>query len=408
MSHHLSPGVPAMVPKCHLVVVKVASRCNLNCSYCYVYNAGDLSYLNQPVFMSDETADALIRRVRDHCCRHELSDFTFVFHGGEPLLARPRFFRRLVARANSQIPSTTHLHFCLQSNGTLLTKDWCSLLAELNIGLGISLDGPKRLNDVHRVDHSGKGSYDRVRAGWEVARSCGLRPGLLAVINLEADPLEVYDHAKELNPSSIDFLFPDGTHDKLPPHYSWSGTATPYADWLMKIFAAWTAEEKSPFRVRIFGYLIRRILGGNDRFDNFSTEPNEVMVIETNGAIESLDVLKVCKAGITQSDANVHSHDLDQALDSEMVRLYYASGEQVCATCQKCIIKSVCAGGYLPHRYRNDTGFDNPSVYCRDLMKLITEIQNWVISELPEGILANTDLTPITYAEARTHIMGLQ
>ncbi len=402
------PELDKTAPKCRLLVVKVASRCNLDCSYCYVYHAADLSYRKQPMVMSDATIDALTQRVGNHCRRHRLPGFTFVFHGGEPLLAGPRLFRRFADRLAAELPPETKPRLCLQSNGTLLTKNWCDLLTELKIGLGISLDGPKRINDLYRVDHAGKGSYDRVRAGWDIAKSCGLQPGLLAVVNLDADPLEFYNHAKELGPRSLDFLLPDGTHETPPPQYSWSEETTPYADWLLRIFVAWVAEEKSPFRIRLFDYLMRTILGGNDSYDNFNQNPNEVMVIESNGDIESLDVLKICRDGITQSAANVHSHELDQAFDNEMVQLYYNSGKNLCATCQNCLIKSVCAGGYLPHRYRRANAFDNPSVYCRDLMKLITGIQNWVALNLPQSVLAGTDLTPVTYAEARSHILAFQ
>ena len=399
-------GYDETARKCRLLVVKVASRCNLNCSYCYVYNAGDLSYLRQPFVMSDATVDALIRRVADHCRRHRLPDFTFVFHGGEPLLAGPRFFRRFAARLAVELPPETKSNLCLQSNGTLLTRNWCDLLTELKIGLGISLDGPSRINDLDRVDHAGKGSYDRVRAGWDTAKSCGLQPGLLTVVNLDADPLEIYYHARELGPRSLDFLLPDATYDTPPRRYS--ANTTPYADWLLRIFMAWVAEAEPPFRIRLFHYLMRAILGASDSFDNFNQNPNEVMVIESNGDIESLDVLKICGDGVTRSAANVRSHELDEAFDNSMVQLYYNSGKNLCATCENCLIKRVCAGGYLPHRYRRGNAFDNPSVYCRDLMKLITGIQNWVVMNLPESVLAGTDLTPVTYAEARDHILAFQ
>jgi uncharacterized protein len=390
--------------KCRLLVVKIASRCNLNCSYCYVYNAGDRSYLHQPAIMSDDVADALIWRTANHCRRHAIAEFTFVFHGGEPLLAGPAFLRRFVAGVAGTFPATTRLRFCLQTNGTLLTQEWCRVLAELNIGIGISLDGPQQFNDLYRLDHSGRGSYDRVMAGWNAARLCGLRPGLLAVINLQIDPLEVYRHAKELGPSSLDFLFPDATHDKLPPGRFCGEESTSYADWLLKIFNAWVAEDESPFRIRLFSYLMRTILGGNDSFDNFSQDPNEVMIIETNGAIESLDVLKICGDGITKSEANVLTHELDQAFANEMIKLYYNSGRRLSATCEACLVKSVCAGGYLPHRHSQSNGFDNPSVYCFDLMKLITSIQNWISSNLPDKIRLQTGLIPVTYDQARAHL----
>jgi uncharacterized protein len=110
-------------PKCHLLVVKVASRCNLNCSYCYVYNAGDNSYLQQPAVMSDETMDALVQRTANHCRQHGIALFTFVFHGGEPLLAGQDFFHRFVNQVTTHFPAETKPNFCLQTNGTLLTRD---------------------------------------------------------------------------------------------------------------------------------------------------------------------------------------------------------------------------------------------------------------------------------------------
>jgi uncharacterized protein len=407
-SDYFSPEPKPGDPKCHLLVVKVASRCNLNCSYCYVYNAGDTGYMHQPAVMSNETVDALILRTANHCERHSIAEFTFVFHGGEPLLAGKDFFRRFVARCIADFPAETKPRFCLQTNGTLLTRDWCNLLSELNIGIGVSLDGPRQFNDIHRVNHSGKGSYDQVLAGWEAARSCGLRPGLLTVVSLQAAPLDVYRHIKELNPRSVDFLLPDATHDKFPPGRSTGDESTPYADWLLTIFNVWVAEKESPFRIRLFSHLIRTILGGNDSFDNFSQDPNEVMIIETNGGIESLDVLKVCRDGITKSNANVLTHELDQGFEDEMIRLYYNSGQHLSAKCRLCLIQSVCAGGYLPHRYSRANAFDNPSVYCHDLMKLITGIQNWVVLNMPEELLAQTGLEPVTYAHARAHLELLQ
>jgi uncharacterized protein len=407
-SRRATAGFDASAPKCRLLVVKVASRCNLNCSYCYVYNAGDRSYLKQPLVMSDATIDILVKRVAAHCRRHRLGVFTFVFHGGEPLMAGQRFFRHFAARVSAEFPPEIKARLRLQSNGMLLTKDWCELLKELKIGLGISLDGPRWINDLHRVNHAGKGSYDRVKAGWDTARSCGLHPGLLTVVNVDADPLEIYHHAKELGARSLDFLLPDCTHDTPPPRYSGSAEATPYADWLLRIFMVWVAERKPPFRIRLFEHLMRAILGANDSFDNFNSDPNEVMVIESNGDIESLDVLKICRDGITQSAANIHRHELDEAFDNEMIRLYYNSGKSLCATCENCLVRSVCAGGYLPHRYRRDNAFDNPSVYCRDLMKLITGIQNWIAASLPASVLADTGLTRITYAEARRHVLAFQ
>ncbi|HEY1202986.1 MAG TPA: hypothetical protein VGE79_18505 [Niastella sp.] len=83
--------LPVSDLKCKLLVLKVASRCILNCTYCYMYNLGDTTYMKQPKVMSDDVVDSLITRVKKHCHMHGIDVFDFNFHGGEPLLAGPEF-----------------------------------------------------------------------------------------------------------------------------------------------------------------------------------------------------------------------------------------------------------------------------------------------------------------------------
>ncbi|HEV7878744.1 radical SAM protein [Bradyrhizobium sp.] len=393
-----------LAPKCRLVVVKAASRCNLNCSYCYVYNLGDTSYLAQPAIMTRPTIDALVMRVAEHCARHRLAEFAFAFHGGEPLLARSSYFRYFVNRVAETVPAQTSIAYFMQTNGVLLNAEWCSLLRELNIKVGISLDGPKEVNDRVRIDHSARGSYNRIRRGWDLAASTGLEPGLLTVIDVSASPRDVFDHLNELRPRMVDFLFPDATHDRPPLQYSSDEAATPYADWLLEIFHVWIADERASFRIRLFERIINGILGIEGKLDALGPGKNEVLVVESDGGIEPVDVLKVCGDGMTSTPYNVHRDSLDDALEHPMVQLYYHSNDRLCDTCRQCRIRQVCAGGYLPHRYRAKDGFDNPSVYCRDLMRLITGIQNWLHASMPDDVVAQLGFMPLSYAEARAAI----
>lgn len=413
-SHHragrtiMRTGLPAKrkraSPKCRLAVVKVASRCNLNCSYCYVYNLGDTSYLNQPAVMARQTVEALAARVAKHCKRHRLPTFTFAFHGGEPLLARPSFYRHFVACMTASLPARTQVKYYMQTNGMRLTPQWCALLRELNITVGISVDGPKHINDRYRVDHAGRGSYDRIRRGWNVAAASGLQPNLLAVIDVTANPFDVLHHLQQLNPRSVDFLLPQATHDRPPPRPAGRDGETLYGDWLLAIFRAWIADEGMSFRIRLFEHIIQAVLGMGRQLNSLGSGANEVLVIESDGSIEPVDVLKVCGNGLTRTPFNVNRNDLDDAFAHPMISLYHHSDTRLSATCRKCRLSKICAGGYLPHRYRTANGFDNPSIYCADLMQLITGIQNWVHSSLPDDIVTRQRLVPLSYAEARDAI----
>ncbi|MFC0186440.1 radical SAM protein [Pseudarcicella hirudinis] len=237
------------------LVVKVASRCNLNCTYCYMYNLGDNSYLNQPKVMSAKVVDAIIDKALGHCKRMGIDFFVFSFHGGEPLLAGKPFFKSFVKKAEEKfLPEKIQPYFALQTNGVLLTDDWCQHFAELGIEITISLDGDKETNDKYRIDHKGRGSYDRVVKGLKIAKNSThkiLPPGVLSVINIYADPVSVYQHFKDLDIHWFDLNHPDANYDSLPPEYSPSPDSTPYADWLIKMFDVWFAEKKDDKRPQI-------------------------------------------------------------------------------------------------------------------------------------------------------------
>lgn len=371
-----------------MAIVKIASRCNLNCSYCYVYNKGDEGWRRQPPLMSMQTVENLIARVGAHCQRHNLDQFHFVFHGGEPLLASPELLQSFVDGARSHLQSRTKIAFSLQTNGVLLSAERARHLRVLGIGVGVSMDGTRSSHDQWRVDHHKRGSYDRVLAGLEAARGEGLDPGILTVIDIGADPGEVYAHLKALRPRIVDFLLPQATWDN-PPEQPFPEA---YAEWLLAIFWEWSGEPHTPFRIRLFEQIIRSVLGIAGSLDALGRGLNSILVIETDGSIETVDVLRVCENGLTRTHRNVASDNLDDALGDELPMIYYHSSEQLCAVCEACSAKEICAGGYLPHRFSRANRFDNPSVYCADLKLLIATIQHWTVGALPPDIVALTGL----------------
>ncbi len=392
------------------IVIKVASRCNLNCSYCYVYNLGDTTYLSQPKLMSDKDVKTLIKRVSDHCQEKNIKTFQFIFHGGEPMLQKKEFYIHFVNYAN-EVLSKDNIEciYTIQTNGLLISEDWCKLFNQLKIQVGVSLDGYKEINDKYRVDHKGKGSYDRVIAGLKIAQNnLDKKPGVLSVIDIESDPIRFYENIKGINVDFFDLLWPHANHDKPPKDYLEIKKETPYADWLIKIFDIWFAEKhKDKKTITLFDTFINLIIGnklsGNE---DFGREDNGLLVIETNGDIEVVGALKLCGNGFTKNDSNINKNSFSEALETKLANVYYKSHKLLNKKCLNCPLLEICGGGHIHTRYKKDKGFDNPSIYCNDYIKLITHIQNTIYDSLPEKYKEGSD--KITFQEVIDYLDNLE
>lgn len=362
-------------------VYKVASRCNLDCTYCYEYNMGDTSWREQPHFTSLQTVEQLAVRVREHAVRHNLDYVTFSFHGGEPLLIGPTFFAEAVSTIRSTLGPTVGCSFGIQTNGTLLTEDVVTLFRDHDIGIGLSLDGPQLVHDRHRIYATGKGSFADVMRGvrWlqSPAGSAVFR-GILAVIEVTADPLAVFDFLAELNPPAIDFLLPHGNWQSLPPGKRGHLDQTIYAQWLKTIFDAWFDGRHSHIRIRTFEEIIEYELGGHGILETLGLAPVDLICIAADGSIEAVDTMKSVFPRAHKLGLNVFDHSFDEALSHPHVRARQIGMRALSPTCMHCPIVETCGGGYFPHRYSQASNFKNPSVYCADLYELITHIQKRV------------------------------
>ncbi|CAL2102117.1 Elp3 domain-containing protein [Tenacibaculum sp. 190130A14a] len=360
------------------LAIKIASRCNLNCSYCFMYNLGDTTYKKQPKFMSSETVNHIIEKTKNYVKKYNKKEFSFIFHGGEPLLAPKEFYIEFIQKVKiiqQEFPDVD-FQFDLQTNGVLLNKEWANLFKELNISPSISVDGTKKAHDMYRVDHKGKGSYDSIFKNVQLLKNEMNFADIACVINIEETPIDIYNSFKKMDVSYVNFLIPDYTHDNYP----FDPNKTLMADWLIDLFNIWI-QDTNRFKIPLFLGLLNSLMRVNDNAKNEST----VLVIETNGEIEAIDSLKACGNGFTKTGLNINNHSFDDIQETPLGNLYFNDfNTKLCNQCLECPLNEICKGGRLVHRYSKEKGFNNASVYCNDLIKLIAHIQKFFISCYPE------------------------
>jgi uncharacterized protein len=371
-------------------VLKIASRCNLDCSYCYMYNLADQTWRHQPPRMSEAVLREVARKIR----RSGSPLASIIFHGGEPLLAGKDYLRRAVEIFDEDCARHgVKVSYGMQSNGTLLDEEWVDLLDELGINVGISLDGPADVHDRHRIFRN-----DRRGSHAEVARAIRLLTGsakgrkvfggVLCVVNLESDPLATYRHFVALGVKRLSFLPMDGCYKFPPPGKRFPYDDTPLADWLLPIFDEWFAGEER-VTITLFEQIIQLLLGVRGAYVDFvSLYPKALCVVETDGGLEPVDSLKSVGDGFTKLGLNVLENEIEDLFSRDLIQLMQDTAGRLAAPCKACRVKHACGGGLLAHRYAEENGFDNPTIYCADMLKLIFHIERRVSESLSPRLVA--------------------
>ncbi|MEV6525679.1 FxsB family cyclophane-forming radical SAM/SPASM peptide maturase [Longispora sp. NPDC051575] len=363
-------------------VVKVHSRCNLACDYCYIYELGDSTWRSKPTVMAPEIIDRTCARIGEHARAHGLGAVRVVLHGGEPLLAGAATLARTATALRAALPPATTLALSVQTNGVLLTDALLDTLATHGYTVGLSLDGDQEAHDRHRRYANGRGSHRAVVAALDLlAARPGMFAGLLCTVDLENAPVATYEALLAFRPPAMDLLLPHGTWSSPPPRRPADGSA-PYADWLIAVFDRWYDAPRWETDIRLFDEIIRLVCGRPSRTEVVGLSPSGVVVVDTDGAVEQVDTLKAAYHGAPDTGLSVFDHPFDAALRHPAMVARQIGLAALSPTCMRCPVRDVCGGGCYPHRYRAGSGFRNPSVYCADMRRLIDHITGRLRADL--------------------------
>lgn len=358
-------------------LLKISSRCNLDCNYCYVYQSLDQSWLEKPQFISQRVVSKLASRISEYACKHNLKEVTIILHGGEPLLAGINQLEQYFVTLSNYIDC--EVDFAIQTNGTLLNESLLELFASYNVKIGISLDGDKETNDTNRIYSNGKGSFDDVKKSIELINSSEewqkIFGGILTVINLDNSPRKIYQAFIDLGVNSVDLLLPDSNHETLPHRPTDDYQENSYGKWLADFFDIWY-ESSTNLEIRFFEEIISLLLNGGSTTESIGSPIVDFVVIESDGSIEPVDTLKVVGRHATDLGMDIFSNSLDEITQHPAIYSRMLGEKVLCSTCKNCKELMNCGGGYIPHRYSEANGFLNPSVYCNDLQYIINHIRD--------------------------------
>lgn len=369
------------------VVFKVQETCNINCSYCYMYNMGNEAHKIVP---QTQASDAVWNNVADFIVReNQVRDPRYVrivFHGGEPMLIKPHLFERRIAALWTRLSDgltprqLERIDLSLQTNGTRVTDEWKAILKRWNISTGISLDGPKHVHDRRRMDKKGEGTHDRVVVG---LASLGAEPeirkrglGGLCVIDHQADGGEVYRYlVEEAGLTGFNFLLPFMNWDNYD-----DAVVTGVSAFLVSAFREWCRDaERGIFRnVRIFREAIASFKMVNYRgWEHEINVGHDVIVVECDGTIMTEESLRPTFTGLF-SQLNVSANTVEEIHASPQFAQVALDSYALADECRDCALLYACrsgaAIGRVGLRYSSSDDRVRKSVYCQAFIDLYVEV----------------------------------
>nr|AGS53397.1 putative arylsulfatase regulatory protein [uncultured bacterium contig00018] len=325
----------------------VGSLCNLECSYCYYSKAADSSPAG---WMTDSILELFIRQYIESSPGPHVS---FVWHGGEPTLAGPDFYRRAVELQKRYLPDGWNCWNNLQTNGVLIDDEWAAFLAEEHFDVGLSIDASLWLHDKYRKDHGGNGSYERAAAAVRRLQSHGVQPDLMCTVTSDAAkrPLDIYRALRGFNTGWIQFIpivrrecggvtAGEVTADSV------SGRM--YGEFLCAIFDEWVLHDLGRIDVQLFAETMRVRSGGSAGLCWMADVCGKALIVERDGGVYSCDhyVFPEYRLG------DIETTHLGALADSPAQRRFGEDKRSKLPNqCRSCPVLALCNGGCPKDRF---------------------------------------------------------
>lgn len=303
----------------YVMAKPVGARCNLACEYCYYLEKSHLYDEVPNHVMSDETLEAYIRQ---YIQSQTTPEVLFTWHGGETFMRPLRFFQRAM-ELQQYYAEGRRISNCIQTNGTLLTPEWCLFLRDNGWLVGVSIDGPQEFHDEYRRTRQGKPSWAKVMHGIDLLNKYGVEWNAMAVVNdFNADyPLDFYRFFRnELNCHYLQFtpvvervlatdsprlahVLDSSDATRLAP---FSVTPGQWGNFLCAVFDEWVKKDVGEYFVQLFDATLANWMGVSPGVCSMARECGHAAVLEFNGDVYSCDhfVFPEYRLG------NIHEHTL--------------------------------------------------------------------------------------------------
>lgn len=345
---------PSISPFSHPVYVMAkpaGAQCNLACRYCYYLEKAGMYSNAERHFMDSRTLELFVKQ---YIAAQTQREVLFVWHGGETML-RPLSFYREALRLQKKYAKGHIIDNSLQTNGTLITPEWCEFFKENNWLIGVSLDGPEAMHNTYRKDMSGKGSFEKVMRGVELLNRYGVEWNAMAVVNSSnaSHPKEFYRFFKDIGCHYIQFTpIVERKAPLLTPPLSDLTAGEPiemtaetvqprqWGEFLCTIFDEWVAADVGEFFIQLFDATLANWVNVEPGVCSMAKSCGNALAMEYNGDVFSCDhfVYPEYKLG------NIKKQPLAELFYGTQQNTFRKLKQALPAQCRRCKFEFACHG----------------------------------------------------------------
>lgn len=293
-----------------------------------------------------EVIDSLSKKISCYINDHDINDFHVVLHGGEPSIL-PNYLFSGVLKALRQ-ECGDRISISVQTNGYRIHENFLESCYEHNVKIGVSLDGPKPVNDRHRVNHNGRGSYDKIMKNVDYILSSKysqLFQGFLCVASSQISAKEFFEWIKKLPLKNMNLLWPIDYNYK-----NYQEDDQELGKWLAELFEEWIIFDDKNIRIPLFLDVIAACMGSRNHTDQMVNDCMNMFVINTDGRIEYPDYFRDKGEEYVRSGLNILNDTIHDIAKDEIFRALYNLDNYLPNACKTCDVKEICGGGFLANR----------------------------------------------------------
>jgi uncharacterized protein len=372
------------VAKTKQIILQSTPLCNLNCSYCYLPEQSRASNVQMDVETAIHAVDILVKS------GYLADEVEIRWHAGEPLIVPPSFYSEVVKGLRRVVPKHIGIKHSVQTNGTLITDEWCKLFLQHDFRVGVSIDGPKIIHDRNRLTKGGKGTFDKVMRGIDKLREHRVPFEVIAVVTRATLQLvdQFYKFFKDLNPTIVALNIEESECGYDSDLLLQKDFIVKYKSFFSRIHKL---QIKGKLRFREIDEIQRVIMyNQGDRY-NLQSQPFAIVTIDWAGNFYTYSPEL---AGMNHKDypsfsiGNVMRDDLADILNSAILKKLTAdifAGVELCRG--NCEYFSLCGGGAPANKlYENGTFISTDTGYCKARIQIPTDI---VLADLETKSLEN-------------------